>query len=261
MREILKDFKQDKITLSECEKKLKANNILELEDLAKFDKTRNSRAGFPEVIYGEGKSYSDLLTIIKNYFKNKNNDDLIITKLSNNRFLKLENDLHYLIEKGNILDYNKKGKILVIKTPSNNNDKLKHKVGIITAGTSDINIAEEAKVILEQGKCEVITSYDVGVAGIHRLFPQIADMIEKDVSILIVCAGMEGTLPTVVAGLVDIPIIAVPTSIGYGVGKNGKVALNSMLQSCAPGMAVVNIDNGFGAAVFAITILNSQKKE
>jgi phosphoribosylcarboxyaminoimidazole (NCAIR) mutase len=119
------------------------------------------------------------------------------------------------------------------------------------------NIAEEARVIVEEGGCEAITSYDIGVAGIHRLFPQIAHMTLEGVRAFIVCAGMEGALPSVVAGLVDVPVIAVPTSVGYGVGEGGRVALDAMLQSCAPGIAVVNIDNGFGAGVFALTIVNS----
>ncbi len=256
MRKILKDFKEGKITLDECERKIKADKILELDNVAKFDKSRSSRAGFPEAVYGEGKTYDDLLAIINSYFKN-NDDDLIITRLSNDRFLKLEDDLHYLVEKGYILDYNRRGNILVIKSKLKD-IKPKAKIGIITAGTSDIGVAEEAKVIIQQGDCEAITSYDIGVAGIHRLFPQIAHMVEEGVSSIIVCAGMEGALPTVVAGLVDVPVIAVPTSIGYGVGQNGEVALNAMLQSCAPGIAVVNIDNGFGAAVFALTIVNGK---
>ena len=102
--------------------------------------------------------------------------------------------------------------------------------------------------------CEALTAYDVGVAGIHRLFSHIRNMIEEDVKALVVVAGMEGALPSVVAGLVDIPVIGVPTSIGYGVGKGGFTALYTMLQSCAPGIAVVNIDNGFGAGVFAAKI-------
>ncbi len=129
------------------------------------------------------------------------------------------------------------------------------KIGIITAGTSDVPVAEEARVVAEEAGCEVLTSYDVGVAGIHRLFHQIRRMIEEDVKALIVVAGMEGALPSVVAGLVDVPVIGVPTSVGYGVGAGGFTALNAMLQSCAPGIAVVNIDNGFGAAVFASTIV------
>ena len=156
-----------------------------------------------------------------------------------------------------IFDYNKKGQILVIRVNKSKSKPIS-KIGIITAGTSDINIAEEAKVIVEEGGCEAITSYDIGVAGIHRLFPQIAYMVKEGVEVLIVCAGMEGALPSVVAGLVDIPVIAVPTSVGYGVGEGGRVALDSMLQSCAPGIAVVNIDNGFGAAVFALTIVKGR---
>ena len=256
MKDILKDFKNGKISLEDCERKIKANNILELDGVANFDKSRDLRVGFPEAVYGEGKSYDDLLTIIRNYYENSN-DDLIITRLSEDRFLKLENDLDFLIEKGFVLDYNNKGNILVIRTrPLEISSEFK--VGIITAGTSDIKVAEEAQVIVEQGGCEVIASYDIGVAGIHRLFPQIAYMVEQGVSSIIVCAGMEGALPTVVAGLVDVPVIAVPTSVGYGVSNNGEVALNAMLNSCAPGIAVVNIDNGFGAAVFALTIINGK---
>ena len=178
--------------------------------------------------------------------------------MSNKRYEKLVGDVGYLKDEGFVFDYNKRAEILVIKTSFNKESKPLGKIGIITAGTSDINIAEEAKVIIEESGCEAITSYDVGVAGIHRLFPQIANMLEQGVSVLIVCAGMEGALPSVVAGLVDIPVIAVPTSVGYGVGEGGVVALNAMLQSCAPGIAVVNIDNGFGAAVFAITIIKSK---
>ena len=186
-------------------------------------------------------------------FVEKNNDDLIITKLSNERYERILKDLN---DDSLIFDYNKRAQILVIRKEIKNNQKIA-KIGIITAGTSDINIAEEARVIVEEGGCEAITSYDIGVAGIHRLFPQIAYMIKEGVRALIVCAGMEGALPSVVAGLVDVPVIAVPTSVGYGVGEGGRVALDAMLQSCAPGIAVVNIDNGFGAGVFALTIVNS----
>ena len=125
------------------------------------------------------------------------------------------------------------------------------KIGIITAGTSDVPVAEEARIVAEEAGCDVLVSYDVGVAGIHRLFSQIRRMIEEDVKAIIVVAGMEGALPSVVAGLVDVPVIGVPTSVGYGVGTGGFAALNAMLQSCAPGIAVVNIDNGFGAGYLA----------
>lgn len=252
MKEILDRLVNGEIDVDEAEKLLKSENILEFDDVAKFDIKRNERTGFPEAVFSPSKDYEDLILIIKKFIKN-NDDDLIITKLSNERFERIVDDLG---ENSFILDYNKRAKILVIRKEEKTKDKIA-KIGIITAGTSDINIAEEARVIVEEGGCEAITSYDIGVAGIHRLFPQIAYMVKEGVKAFIVCAGMEGALPSVVAGLVDVPVIGVPTSVGYGVGEGGRVALDAMLQSCAPGIAVVNIDNGFGAGVFALTIVNS----
>lgn len=255
MREILEKLINEEIDLETAENLIKSQTILELDEVAKFDSNRQNRTGFPEAVFAPSKDYEDLLLIIKKYFESENPKNLIITKLTLKRYEKLLKDLDYLEDL--IFDYNKKGQILVIKVNENKSEPIA-KIGIITAGTSDINVAEEAKVIIEESRCEAITSYDIGVAGIHRLFPQIAYMIKEGVKVLIVCAGMEGALPSVVAGLVDIPVIAVPTSVGYGVGEGGRVALDSMLQSCAPGIAVVNIDNGFGAAVFALTIVKSR---
>ena len=252
MKDILERLVRGEIAVEEAENLLKADAILEFDDVAKFDIKRNNRTGFPEAIFAESKDYEDLILIIKRYLENSD-DDLIITKLSLERYEKILNDL------GNdsfIFDYNKRAKILVIRKQITEKNPIA-KIGIITAGTSDINIAEEARVIVEEGGCEAITSYDIGVAGIHRLFPQIAHMVKEGVRAFIVCAGMEGALPSVVAGLVDVPVIGVPTSIGYGVGEGGRVALDAMLQSCAPGIAVVNIDNGFGAGVFALSIVNT----
>ena len=253
MREILEKLINEEISIEECERLLKADTILEFDEVAKFDKSRSSRTGFPETVFSPSKDYGDLLLIINNYFTSENPENLIVTKLSSERYEKLADEFDL---KGFELDYNKRAQILVIR--NREVPKTLGKVGIITAGTSDINIAEEARVIVEEGGCEAITSYDIGVAGIHRLFPQIAHMIKEGVEVLIVCAGMEGALPSVVAGLVDIPVIGVPTSVGYGVGEGGVVALNAMLQSCAPGIAVVNIDNGFGAGVFALTIIKGR---
>lgn len=256
MREILEKLINNEIDLDTAENLIKSQTILDFDGIAKFDCNRQNRTGFPEAVFSLGKDYEDLVLIIEKYFESENPQNLIITKLSSERYDKLQKDLHYLKTKGFIFDYNKKAQILVIRVNENKKDPIA-KIGILTAGTSDINIAEEAKVIVEEGGCETITSYDTGVAGIHRLFPQIANMVKEGVKVLIVCAGMEGALPSVVAGLVDIPVIAVPTSVGYGVGEGGRVALDSMLQSCAPGIAVVNIDNGFGAAVFALTIVKN----
>ncbi|WP_407424143.1 nickel pincer cofactor biosynthesis protein LarB [Methanobrevibacter sp.] len=254
MREILEKLINEEIDIKTAENLIKSQNILEVDEIAKFDSKRQDRTGFPEAVFAPSKDYEDLLLIIKRYFESESPQNLIITKLTPDRYEMLLDDLDF---DNLIFDYNRKGQILVIRANEDKTEAIA-KVGIITAGTSDINIAEEAKVIVEEGGCEAITSYDIGVAGIHRLFPQIAYMIKEGVKVLIVCAGMEGALPSVVAGLVDIPVIAVPTSVGYGVGEGGRVALDSMLQSCAPGIAVVNIDNGFGAAVFALTIVKSR---
>ena len=252
MKDILERLVNGELTVEEAENLLKADAILEFDDVAKFDIKRNNRTGFPEAIFAESKDYDDLILIIKRYLENSD-DDLIITKLSLERY---ENILNDLGSDSFIFDYNRRAKILVIRKQIAKKDPVA-KIGIITAGTSDINIAEEARVIVEEGGCEAITSYDIGVAGIHRLFPQIAHMVKEGIRAFIVCAGMEGALPSVVAGLVDVPVIGVPTSIGYGVGEGGRVALDAMLQSCAPGIAVVNIDNGFGAGVFALSIVNT----
>ena len=269
MKEILKSLAEGEISIEECETLLKAESIRELDEVAQIDTSRKERTGFPEAILADSKDYDDLLFIIKRFFEKQEsgNDSLelknniIITRLSKERYESLEKDLAYLLEKGIKFDYNKRAKILIIYKDSLVDFNPEYgKVGLLTAGTSDIPIAEEAKVIVEQGGCEVISSYDIGVAGIHRLFPQIAHMVEEDVCAFIVCAGMEGALPSVVAGLVDAPVIAVPTSVGYGIGADGKAALYSMLQSCAPGLSVVNIDNGFGAGVCALTIAKNIAK-
>ena len=252
MKDILERLASGKLNVDEAEKLLKSENILEFDEVAKFDIKRNERTGFPEAVFSPSKDYEDLLTITKKFLE-KSEKNLIITKLSKERYEKLLKDLD---DSSHIFDYNKRAQILIIRKDIAKKDPIA-KIGIITAGTSDINIAEEARVIVEEGGCEAITSYDIGVAGIHRLFPQISHMTQEGVRAFIVCAGMEGALPSVVAGLVNVPVIAVPTSVGYGVGEGGRVALDAMLQSCAPGIAVVNIDNGFGAGVFALTIVNS----
>ena len=208
MKEILKSLAEGKISIEECETLLKAESIRQLDDVAQIDTSRKDRTGFPEAILADSKDYDDLLTIIKRFFEKQESgndsidlkNNIIITRLSKERYESLKNDLDYLLEKGIKFDYNKRAKILIIYKDSLVDFNPEYgKVGLLTAGTSDIPIAEEAKVIVEQGGCEVISSYDIGVAGIHRLFPQIAHMVEEDVCAFIVCAGMEGALPSVVA--------------------------------------------------------------
>ncbi|MHA1660742.1 MAG: nickel pincer cofactor biosynthesis protein LarB [Promethearchaeota archaeon] len=256
IKDILKQLIDKKLSIEDAEKLLKANLIEEVGNLAKLDIFRKMRTGVPEVIYSENKSPQMVLNIINSFLKtkkfaiisryNEKQKDLIVKSFEEN-------------EKYDI-KINELGKIIIIKETSFNFVKKGGIIGIITAGSSDIPIAEEAKVFTETLGCKVITSYDLGIAGIHRIFSPLSEMIKKGVHVIIVCAGMEGTLPGVVAALVDIIVIGVPISSGYGMGKKGKGALITMLQSCSPGLLVVNIDNGFGAAASAALIANKIAK-
>jgi NCAIR mutase (PurE)-related protein len=255
MKEILQKLEDGKISVQEAEKQLKIMQIQEINDFAKLDTGREARTGIPEAIFAEGKEDEDLIKIIlKGTYKGR----LMITRLEKDRYDLINPQIDILKENGFKIEYNKRARILLVK---NQEIPKEGKIGVITAGTSDIPVAEEARITAEEVGCEVLTAYDVGVAGIHRLFSHIKDMIDEDVKALIAVAGMEGALPSVVAGLVDVPVIGVPTSVGYGVGEGGFTALFAMLQSCAPGISVVNIDNGFGAGVVAAKIAKQTFKE
>ncbi|MFX1394845.1 MAG: nickel pincer cofactor biosynthesis protein LarB, partial [Promethearchaeota archaeon] len=236
----------------EAEKLLKANLIEEVGDLAKLDIFRKIRTGIPEIIFAQNKESQIIIDIIKNFLKT-NKFAIISRYAEKQRELIVES---FGDENKYDIEINDLGKIIIIKEKSFNFAKKGGIVGIITAGSSDILVAEEAKVIAIAMGCEVLTSYDVGIAGIHRIFTPLSNMIKKGVHVIIVCAGMEGTLPGVVAALVDIPVIGVPISSGYGMGEKGKGALITMLQSCSPGLLVVNIDNGLGAGASAALIAN-----
>jgi hypothetical protein len=249
MKKILQELINGRLSVEEAEKMLKTMQMVELEDFAKIDTGRELRTGFPEAIFAEGKDDQDLIKIIQGCAKRGR---VMVTRLEEDRYQNIKDEINFIQDGSLKVEYNQKARILVLK---DGEIKKQGKIGVITAGTSDIPVAEEARVVAEEAGCEVLTSYDVGVAGIHRLFSKIRWMLEEGVKTIIVVAGMEGALPSVVAGLVDVPVIGVPTSVGYGVGEGGFAALNAMLQSCAPGIAVVNIDNGFGAAVFAATVV------
>jgi len=218
---------------------------LPFEDLgfAKLDNHRSMRRGIPEVIFGEGKTPDQLVAIGNRMLASGTN--LIITRLTaeKSRIVK---------RKIRALAYHPDARIgAVVKErvePSGHGT-----VMVLCAGTSDIPVAEEAALCAELFGNRVARVYDVGVAGIHRLTANLE--VIREASVLIVVAGMEGALPSVVAGLVDKPVIAVPTSVGYGASMGGLAALLGMLNSCASGVTVVNIDNGFGAAM-AATLIN-----
>ena len=215
-------------------------------EILNHDTGREKRCGIPEVVFGLGKTADDLIEITDEFLSTSGR--IIITKIDEDKTKKI---LKKLKIKNLTIIHNQKGSVLVIKK-KNFKTKPIGTIGIVTAGTSDIPVAEEAKAVAEELGGKVITSYDVGIAGIHRLFPALDKM--KDARALIVIAGMEGALPSIVSGLVSAPVIGVPTSVGYGTGVKGQAALNAMLNSCSP-VAVVNIDNGYGAAVLACKIL------
>ncbi|MHA1410341.1 MAG: nickel pincer cofactor biosynthesis protein LarB, partial [Candidatus Odinarchaeia archaeon] len=199
----------------------------------------------------EGKTVADLIKIITAL--DEKGKDIIVSRLSDEQTKAIKEK--FTEEK---IEFNERARMIIIRNNKPPRVENPPRVGIITAGTSDISVAEESRVVLEYLNCEVIAAYDVGVAGIHRLFPVLKDMIERDVACIIVVAGMEGALASIVAGLVDIPVIGVPTSIGYGEGGEGKAALYSMLQSCSTGLTVVNIDNGVSAGVSAALIAKNK---
>ncbi|MFX0024896.1 MAG: nickel pincer cofactor biosynthesis protein LarB [Candidatus Hermodarchaeota archaeon] len=256
MREILNKLLEKKCSVEDAEKFLKANLIEEVGDLAKLDIFRKTRTGVIEVVYAENKTPQMVSDIAKSFLKTKRYTVISKFNEEQHQFLKneFENSDNY------VLKTNELAKIMIIKEKDYEFEKKGGIVGIITAGSSDIPIAEEAKVIAESMGCSVITSYDLGIAGIHRIFSPLSEMIKKGVHVIIVCAGMEGTLPGVVAALVDVPVIGVPISSGYGLGEKGIGALTTMLQSCSPGLLVVNIDNGFGAGASAALIANRSAK-
>jgi NCAIR mutase (PurE)-related protein len=146
---------------------------------------------------------------------------------------------------------------IVLREPGNEPHPTGGVIGILSAGTADIPVAEQARIIAEEMGCKVVKAYDVGIAGVHRLLEPLQEMIEAEAAAIIVAAGMEGALPSVVAGLVPTPVIGLPTSTGYGIGGGGVAALMAMLQSCCPGLVCVNIDNGVGAGATAALIANN----
>ncbi|MBD3254147.1 MAG: nickel pincer cofactor biosynthesis protein LarB [Candidatus Lokiarchaeota archaeon] len=255
MRKILEKVTAKEISFEEAEKLLKANVIEKVGEIAQLDVLRQARTGIPEVILAENKTIEILLEIIQKFLEK--NRFVIISRFNQEQKEVIVNTFES--NSNYILKINSIAKIITIKSKDFKFPSFNGLVGLITAGSSDISVAEEAKEIILAMGCEVMSSYDVGIAGIHRIFKPLSEMTKKGVQVIIVCAGMEGTLPGVVAALVDVPVIGVPVSSGYGLGEKGKGALTTMLQSCSPGLLVVNIDNGFGAGASAALIANNAK--
>lgn len=242
LRQILEAVSKGELDLDEALARLRS---LPFESLgfACIDHHRSLRKGLSEVIFGEGKSPEQIIAIMERI--TQQGDNVLVTRLSREKS-------RSILERFPTSTYHDEARVLTLLIhPVEQTGR--GKILVISAGTSDIPVAQEAAVTAKFMGNKVETIFDVGVAGIHRLVAHAERL--KEASVIIVVAGMEGALPSVVGGLVDSPIIAVPTSIGYGASFHGLAALLSMLNSCASGVVVVNIDNGFGAA-YAATLIN-----
>lgn len=215
-----------------------------METIADLDVAREARTGIPEVVLAEGKHDADLVSIVKAFAQK--NGRILVSRLAPERVGLIE-------DAGLRLEYHERARLLVVSKPGHERPHKGGRVLVLAAGTADLPVAEEARIVAEELGCETRTHVDVGVAGIHRLYPALDDAHWADV--VIVTAGREGALAPVVSGLVDRPVIGVPVSVGYGMGGRGEAALLTMLQSCSP-LTVVNIDGGFVAGACAAQIAN-----
>ena len=235
---LLRDLKAGKVTVGQA---MEALHDLPYEDLgfATLDSHRELRRGYPEAILCLGKTPTRIVEIARRM--SDAHDLVLATRATPSIYRRLRSALE-----GTRVTYHAKAGIVSIGTPPK---EKRGRVLVVTAGTSDIPVAEEAGVTAELMGCHVTRLYDVGVAGVHRVLDR--RDVHRAADVIVVVAGMEGALPSVVAGLVAVPVVAVPTSVGYGASFDGMAALLGMMNSCAPGVAVVNIDNGFGAGYLA----------
>jgi NCAIR mutase (PurE)-related protein len=247
LREMLIRFRDGDITLEEAMKEIEGLRIETIGEFARIDLGRMMRCGMPEVVLAEGKEPGHIRQIVAGVVAARG--ICIVSRLSTPEDEEIR---RFAEENGFQVRYNERARMMTISTGPRT-PMTGGVVAVITAGTSDIGVAEEARVIAEEMGCRVCTAYDVGAAGIHRLFPALRDCL--DAHAFVVAAGREGTLPAVVAGLVDRPVIGVPVSTGYGYMGKGRAALASMLQSCSV-LTVVNIDAGFTAGASAALIAN-----
>jgi pyridinium-3,5-biscarboxylic acid mononucleotide synthase len=254
VKDILEQTATGQLSVEEAEKLLRLQAIAEVEGIAKIDSNREHRKGVPEIVLGENKSVHDVVEITRLMLGE--NGRVIVSRCSPEQILSLK----AFCPDGAACIVNEKARMVVVRRNNHPLTSTGGKIGLLTAGTTDIPVAEEARVIAEEMGCEVFASYDLGVAGIHRVMNPLRELIVKDVDVIIVVAGREGALASVVAGMVNVPVIAVPTSNSYGFGGKGVATLMAMLQSCSLGLAVVNIDSGVSAGAVATLIANRAAK-
>ncbi|SES80387.1 hypothetical protein SAMN04488587_1090 [Methanococcoides vulcani] len=247
LKKILRQVKDNKTDLEVAESQIRSMGYVQISDIAKLDTFRKCRTGVMEAILAEGKEADDIVEIAKAQVDATGR--VLITRLDEDKVTALKRSF------GNDnIELSKHSRTAVVHngTPA---PRTGGRVVIISAGTADITVAEEARMVASEMGCETLSIYDVGVAGFHRLISEMEDIEDHKPDSIVVAAGREGTLPTVVSSLVDVPVIGLPVSTGYGAGAKGEAALLSMLQSCSV-ISVVNIDAGFVAGAFAARIAN-----
>lgn len=223
-----------------------------IDEIARLDLARRHRAGIPEVVLAQGKSDAQLTRICEELLERAGR--ALVTRLEPGRAERLA---ERFAERAAI-ELAADGWVARLVAPDAPAPQGGGAIGLLSAGTSDIPVAEEARLVAEEMGCRVVACYDVGIAGLHRLVDPLRRLDEAGVACVVVAAGMDGALPAVVKGLVAVPVIGLPTSVGYGLGGRGEAALMTMLQSCSPGLTVVNIDNGLGAGAAAALIANRE---
>lgn len=225
------------------------DSVLNEAAFAHPDFERRKRKGVPEVVMAQSKTADQCMSIVASFVERTGR--AMLSRVSEEVEAAL---IHTYGADG--FEWYSASRMAVVRRPDSEVAPTGGIVGILTAGTSDQPPAEEAAVVCQEMGCTVRTTYDVGVAGLHRLIEPLRRFLDEGVDVIIVAAGMDGALPSVVSGLVDLPVIGLPTSVGYGMGGGGEAALLAMLQTCSPGLAVVNIDNGVGAGAMAGAIAN-----
>lgn len=247
-----------------------------LSSFANLDHQRASRTGFPEAVFGQGKTPTQIHSILDSMANNVNDlmeassiDDAVRLNAVSKAIIatRIDKELYdAVVEIGplqnGVLEYHETARIISVRANSllgedsiSNIPTQQPSVVVACAGTTDLPVAEEAAITLSLSGVPVTRIYDCGVAGLHRIISALPKLRDPTVGCVIVCAGMDGALPSVVGGLVDVPVVAIPTSVGYGMSLNGMSALLTMLNSCSPGVGVVNVDNGFGGAVWAMKVI------
>ncbi len=252
LREVLEALLAGQMDLDGALQRLRLFQVAQLGDFARLDINRDLRKGVPEVVYASRNSDAELEAIVRRSLADSG--FALLTRLEPEAAAKLRVSLSGDDDQpvaGLDFAYQERARVLAVHTAGYRPPAERGCAGLLTAGTSDIPVAEEAALVMSHMGCTVERGYDVGVAGLHRLLEPLTHIISSGADVLVVVAGMEGALPSVVAGLVDLPVIGVPTSTGYGLGGDGTAALYSLLQSCSPGLVTVNIDHGVGAGAAA----------